>query len=265
MLHIFSVPTLRSVKQVTLLIPTFNVAGTLERCIDSCQGLYDELLIVDSWSSDATLAIAERFGARIIQRDYEHSASQKNWAIPQASHSWILLLDADELLRPELHDELAAWRESDALDPHDGYWIYRANHFLGRRVRFSGWQGDKVIRLFQRDRCRYAPKQVHSEIEATGPIGRLTHRMNHNTFVDIPSWEAKLRRYAEWQAGDYDARTPHITPYHTVLKPAWRFLKHFVLRGGILDGYVGYKVSAYAAWAVWLRYDVLRRRRMNRE
>ena len=169
MLHIFSVPTLRSVKQVTLLIPTFNVAGTLERCIDSCQGLYDELLIVDSWSSDATLAIAERFGARIIQRDYEHSASQKNWAIPQASHSWILLLDADEWLRPELHDELAAWRESDALDPHDGYWIYRANHFLGRRVRFSGWQGDKVIRLFQRDRCRYAPKQVHSEIEATGP------------------------------------------------------------------------------------------------
>ena len=167
MLHIFSVPTLRSVKQVTLLIPTFNVADTLERCIDSCQGLYDELLIVDSWSSDATLAIAERFGARIIQRDYEHSASQKNWAIPQASHSWILLLDADEWLRPELHAELAAWRASDALDPHNGYWIYRANHFLGRRVRFSGWQGDKVIRLFQRDRCRYAPKQVHSEIEAT--------------------------------------------------------------------------------------------------
>ncbi len=96
MLHLFSVPTLRTVKQVTLLIPTLNVADTLERCIDSCHGLYDELLIVDSWSSDATLAIAERFGARIIQRDYEYSASQKNWAIPQASHSWILLLDADE-------------------------------------------------------------------------------------------------------------------------------------------------------------------------
>lgn len=250
-------------KPVTLLIPTFNVADSLERCITSCEGLYDELLIVDSWSTDSTLDIARQFGARIIQRDYENSASQKNWAIPQAANPWILLLDADEWLRPELHAELRAWRDAAGADSHDGYWIYRANHFLGRRVRFSGWQGDKVIRLFQRDRCRYAPKQVHSEIVASGPIGRLQHRMNHNTFMDIPSWESKLRRYAEWQAGDYDSRTPHITPYHTLVKPAWRFFKHFVLRGGILDGYVGYKVSAYAAWAVWLRYDVLRRRRAS--
>ena len=258
-------PKLQAVKQVTLIIPTLNAADSLGRCINSCRGLYDELLLVDSLSTDATRAIAEAMGARIIAREYENSASQKNWAIPQAAHPWILLLDADEWLSPELHAEIAAWRASWAADPHEGYWIYRANHFLGRRVRFSGWQGDKVIRLFQRDRCRYAIKQVHSESEATGPIGRLKHRMNHNTFVDLPSWEAKLRRYAEWQAGDYDARTPHITPYHTMLKPAWRFFKHFVLRGGILDGYVGYKVSAYAAWAVWLRYDVLRRRRTSRE
>lgn len=258
-------PKLQVVKQVTLIVPTLNAADSLARCIDSCRGLFDELLLVDSFSTDATCAIAEGMGARIIVREYENSASQKNWAIPQASHSWILLLDADEWLSPELHAEIAAWRASSASDAHDGYWIYRANYFLGRPVRFSGWQGDKVIRLFQRDRSRYAPKQVHAEIETSGSIGRLKYRMNHNTFVDLPSWEAKLRRYAEWQAGDYDARTPHITPYHTMLKPAWRFLKHFVLRGGILDGYVGYKVSAYAAWAVWLRYDVLRRRRTSRE
>ena len=256
-------PKLQAVKQVTLIIPTLNAADSLARCINSCRGLYDELLLVDSLSTDATCTIAEGMGARIIAREYENSASQKNWAIPQAAHPWILLLDADEWLSPELHAEIAAWRASSAAEPHDGYWIYRANRFLGRRVHFSGWQGDKVIRLFQRDRCRYAPKQVHSEIEATGPIGRLKHRMNHNTFVDLPSWEAKLRRYAEWQAGDFDARTPYITPYHTMVKPAWRFFKHFVLRGGILDGYVGYKVSAYAAWAVWLRYDVLRRRRTS--
>ncbi|MGA1364948.1 MAG: glycosyltransferase family 2 protein [Schleiferiaceae bacterium] len=248
-------------KRVTLLIPTFNVAEILPRCIESCAGLYDELLVVDSGSNDETLSVAARYGARIIQRDYENSASQKNWAIPQASEPWILLLDSDEWLSSELHREIADWRQREEQDVLAGYWIYRANHFLGRRVRFSGWQGDKVIRLFQKDRCRYEPKQVHSEIVAQGSVGRLRYRMNHNTFVDIPTWEAKLRRYAEWQAGDYDARTPQITAYHTVLKPAWRFLKHFVFRGGIFDGYVGYKVSTYAAWAVWLRYDVLRRRR----
>jgi glycosyltransferase involved in cell wall biosynthesis len=249
------------VKRVTLLIPAVNAADILPRCIESCRGLYDELLVVDSGSADTTLAVASGYGARILERDYENSASQKNWAIPQATHEWILLLDTDEWLTTELHLELAAWKAATEPDPHDGYWLYRANHFMGRRVRFSGWQGDKVIRVFRRDRCRYEAKQVHAEITAAGPIGRFAHRLNHNTFVDIPSWETKLRRYAEWQAGDYDARTPHITPYHTLVKPAWRFLKHYVLRGGILDGYVGYKVSAYAAWAVWLRYDVLRRRR----
>ena len=220
-------PKLQAVKQVTLIIPTLNAADSLARCINSCRGLYDELLLVDSLSTDATCTIAEGMGARIIAREYENSASQKNWA----------------------------------AEPHDGYWIYRANHFLGRRVHFSGWQGDKVVRLFNRDRCRYATKQVHSEIETSGTLGRLKYRMNHNSFVDLDSWEAKLRRYSEWQANDYDARTPRITAYHIMVKPAWRFFKHFLLQGGIFDGYVGYKVSSYAAWAVWLRYDVLRRRR----
>ncbi|MFM6959589.1 MAG: glycosyltransferase family 2 protein [Schleiferiaceae bacterium] len=247
-------------KRVTLLIPAQNAADLLPRCIESCAGLYDELLLVDSGSTDGSLEVAARYGARILQRDYENSASQKNWAIPQARHEWILLLDSDEWLSPELHREIGAWR-SQPEGPEDGFWLYRANWFMGRRVRYSGWQGDKVVRVFRRDACRYESKQVHAEITAAGPIGRFRYRLNHNTFVDLPTWEAKLRRYAEWQAGDYDARTPVVTPYHTLLKPAWRFLKHFVLRGGILDGYVGYRVSAYAAWAVWLRYDVLRRRR----
>ena len=227
-------PKLQAVKQLTLMIPTLNAADSLARCIDSCRGLYDELLLVDSLSTDATCSIAEGMGARVIAREYENSASQKNWAIPQASHSWILLLDADEWLSPELHAEIAAWRASSAAEPHD---------------------------LFNRDRCRYATKQVHSEIETSGTLGRLKYRMNHNSFVDLDSWEAKLRRYSEWQANDYDARTPRITAYHIMVKPAWRFFKHFLLQGGIFDGYVGYKVSSYAAWAVWLRYDVLRRRR----
>ncbi|MDP4931797.1 MAG: glycosyltransferase, partial [Schleiferiaceae bacterium] len=96
-------------KQVTLIIPTLNAADSLARCINSCRGLYDELLLVDSLSTDATRAIAEGMGARIIAREYENSASQKNWAIPQAAHPWILLLDADEWLSPELHAEITAW------------------------------------------------------------------------------------------------------------------------------------------------------------
>ncbi|NQW25065.1 MAG: glycosyltransferase family 2 protein [Cryomorphaceae bacterium] len=240
----------------TLLVPTFNEAACLERCLASAIDLADELLIVDSFSTDETLAIAQRFGARIVQREYVHSASQKNWAIPQAHHPWILLLDADEWLSPTLYAELKAMKEGP--EPQQaGFWIYRANHFLGQRVRYSGWQGDKVIRLFQRDACRYQDQHVHAEIIAKGPVGKLQGRLNHDTYKGIAAWEAKLRRYAQWQALDYDGRTGRITWVHCWLKPGFRFFKQYVLRLGFLDGAMGFTVSKYAAWAVRLRYEAL--------
>ena len=150
----------------TLLVPTYNEEDVLERCLSSAAALADEILVVDSFSTDGTLKIAQRFGVKILQREYQNSASQKNWAIPQASHPWILLLDADEWLSPSLQQELR--RVKDGRDPMEcGFWMYRANHFLGKRVRYSGWQGDKVIRLFQRDTCRYQEKHVHAEIETS--------------------------------------------------------------------------------------------------
>ena len=140
--------------KITLLIPTYNVEDCLERCLSSAVDLVDEILVVDSYSTDHSLEIARRFGARILQRDYENSASQKNWAIPQASHSWILLLDADEWLSPSLHAEILRLKSAKEEPVDTGFWIYRANHFMGRRIRYSGWQKDKVIRFFQRDFCR---------------------------------------------------------------------------------------------------------------
>lgn len=246
---------LRAVKW-TLIVPTFNEEDVLARCLASAADLADEILVVDSFSTDGTLAIAEKFGARVIQRSYENSASQKNWAIPQATHKWILLLDADEWLTPALHDELHHLKSTREAN-EAGFWIYRANHFLGKRVRYSGWQGDKVIRLFQRDLCRYEEKHVHSEIITHGHVGSLKARLNHDTYKGIPAWEAKLRRYAAWQAQDYDGRTGELGFYHYWIKPGYRFFKHFVLRGGFLDGHIGMKVSSYAAWAVRLRYEAL--------
>lgn len=241
----------------TLLVPTFNEEAVLERCLSSAVDLADEILVVDSFSTDGTLGIAEKFGAKIVQRAYQNSASQKNWAIPQAAHAWILLLDADEWLSPALRQELKRLKTAPA-PKEAGFWIYRANHFLGKRVRFSGWQGDKVIRLFHRDSCRYQERSVHAEIETAGAVGKLRGKLNHDTFKGIPAWEMKLRRYAAWQSRDYESKTGPITLFHWWLKPGFRFVKHYLLRGGFLDGGIGYKVSAYAAWAVRLRYEAMR-------
>ena len=156
--------------KITLIVPTHNEENVLDRCIGSTKDLADEILVVDSFSTDNTLEIAKSHGARIIQRKYENSASQKNWAIPQASFSWILLLDADEWLTQKLYEELKQIKAQVREPIESGFWIYRSNHFMGKRVRYSGWQGDKVVRLFKKEDCSYKIQSVHSEIMTSGKL-----------------------------------------------------------------------------------------------
>ena len=250
--------------KITLIVPTYNEEKVLDRCIVSIKDLADEILVVDSFSSDNTLEIAKAHGARIIQRKYENSASQKNWAIPQASFSWILLLDADEWLTQKLYEELKQIKSQDHEPIESGFWIYRSNHFMGKRVRYSGWQGDKVIRLFKKEDCSYKIQSVHSEIMTSGKLSFLRSYLNHDTYRGISAWEEKLERYAQWQAQDYSQKMGKVTLFHTLIKPLFRFFKHYILSGGFLDGYVGFRISKYAAWSVWLRYKKVIKIRSNR-
>jgi glycosyltransferase involved in cell wall biosynthesis len=251
--------------KITLIVPTFNEEKVLDRCIRSTKDLADEILVVDSFSTDNTLEIAKAHGAIIIQRKYENSASQKNWAIPQASFSWILLLDADEWLTQKLFEELKQIKAQVHEPIESGFWIYRSNHFMGKRVRYSGWQGDKVVRLFKKEDCSYKIQSVHSEIMTSGKLSFLRSSLNHDTYKGISAWEEKLERYAEWQAQDYSQKMGKVTLFHTIIKPLFRFFKHYILSGGFLDGYIGFRISKYAAWSVWLRYKKVIKIRSNRE
>jgi glycosyltransferase involved in cell wall biosynthesis len=219
-------------------------------------------MVVDSFSTDNTLELAKSISTTILQREYQNSASQKNWAIPQAKHEWILLLDADERITPELKEEVIAILKSNP--DISGFWIPRINYFMGKRIRFSGWQGDKVIRLFKRDACRYEQKHVHAEIITKGEVSKLKNAISHNTYVSLEAMQNKLDRYAQWQAKDYDGRTGQITPYHTVIKPFVRFIKHYIFQLGILDGKVGYIISSLQANAVKMRYHYLKKIRKER-
>ncbi|HEY0262099.1 MAG TPA: glycosyltransferase family 2 protein, partial [Chitinophagales bacterium] len=215
----------------------------------------DEIIVVDGGSTDKTLELAKQSGVRVLQREFDYPASQKNWAIPQASNEWILLVDADERVTDELREEIIEILKNTP-DEKDvvAYWIYRDNQFMGEKVRFSGWQGDKVIRLFRKSKCRYEDKMVHEEIIADGKVGFLKNRFYHNTYTTFDAHIAKLNRYATWQASDYDKKTGTLTAYHFVLKPFWRFFKHYVVKLGFLDGLVGLVVSYLAAYATFNRY-----------
>ena len=174
---------------ITAIIPTFNEADHVAEAIASVH-FADEIIVVDSYSTDQTVEIAQRLGVTIFKHKYEHSAAQKNWIIPQAKHEWVFILDADERVSESLKEEIIRKLSQDQIQ-EDAFWIKRTNYFLGKKIKYSGWQGDKVIRLFKRDNCRYQNKHVHAEIETTGKIGSLHEKLTHYTFKSMDHYIGK--------------------------------------------------------------------------
>ncbi len=239
----------------SILITTHNEATNLPRTLAAIQNWTDDLLIVDSFSTDQTPTLAAAAGARVEQRQYQGPADQKNWAIPRARHKWLLILDADEVVRPELRTEIDALLNAREDPAAEVYWIGRNNYFMGRRIKYSGWQNDSVVRLILRDRARYHEVQVHEEIDTTGlQVGCLRGRLDHYTFRSLDHFLAKMRRYARWSARDHAARTGKIGAYHLLIKPLFRFWKHYIVKSGWRDGAAGLVVAAVMAWGVFLRY-----------
>lgn len=240
-------------RPLSIIIPTFNEAHNIHAILENI-AWGDEIIVVDSFSTDETVAIAEQHRVKILQRKYIGPADQKNWAIPQAQHEWVLILDADERVPDALREEIQALLSQPQI-PFDGFWIKRQNYFMGKQIKYSGWQGDAVIRLIRKEVCRYNDKQVHEEIETTGiRVGKLQNKMDHYTYKDTKHFLDKMQRYSEWSAKDYFDRTPQVSLFHLVIKPLFRFFKHFVLQQGFRDGKRGLIISAIMAWGVFMRY-----------
>lgn len=238
--------------KLTAIIPTGNEIHNIEDVIASVS-FADEILVVDSFSTDGTFERAQELATKVIRREYAYSASQKNWAIPQAKHEWILLVDADERVTSELKEEIINILNQPKQE-YIAYWIGRMNHFMGERVNYSGWRNDSVIRLFKRDFCKYEDKHVHEEIIANGTVGKLINKLYHNTYVSFDNYLEKMNRYAWWQAKDYDKKTGKLTPYHFVIKPFWGFFKHYIVQSGFRDGVVGLAIAYIQGYVVFMRY-----------
>ncbi len=238
-------------RPLTVIVPTYNEEATLRGCLESVR-FADEVLVVDSFSTDQTLSIAREFGARTLQHEYVYSAKQKNWAIPLATHEWILLVDSDERVTPGLRDEILALLHEAPF--HDGYWIRRSNHFLGRRIRRCGWGTDKVIRFFRRDMARYQDREVHAEIDLPGPLPVLDHPLEHYSFRSFSQYFRKLQLYSEWGAGQLYKEGRRAGALQIFGRPVSRFLKMYVVRLGFLEGLHGLVLSLLGAFTVYLKY-----------
>ncbi len=238
-------------EKLTVLVPTFNEEEMLRACLESVKWA-DELFVVDSFSTDRTLEIAAEFGARTIQHEYVNSATQKNWAIPQAKNEWILVIDSDERATPALIEEVKALM---AAGPDaDAYRIPRRSFFFGREIRHCGWESDKVTRLFRRD-ARYLDREVHADIDVSGmKLGEVSGIFEHHTVRSFDQYFEKFGRYTTWAANDLRKRGRRAGLLSLTARPAARFFKMYILRLGFLDGLHGLVLCWLATMSVFMKY-----------
>jgi glycosyltransferase involved in cell wall biosynthesis len=239
--------------KLTVLIPCKNEVHNIRACIESVRPVADEILVADSGSSDGTLEIVRELGGcRVIEREFINYADFKNWAIPHAQHEWVLVVDADERMTPELASEI---RDLIAFEPNlDAYGMQRQNFFLGHPIRHCGWNRSYIHRLFRRDTCRYRYCRVHEEVDVPASrVGKLREKLLHYTAVDLDEFIAKQQRYATWSALDaYDAGK-RASWLRLLTHAPLRFLQLYVLRGGWLDGRAGAVVCGITAWYTFLK------------
>ncbi len=237
-------------EKLTAIIPTYNEEDNIEECLKSVD-FADEIIVVDSFSTDRTPEIAKKYATKFVQHEYGYSARQKNWIIPQAKYEWILLVDADERVTPQLREEILRELESPR---YDAYWIRRRNFFWNKEIRYGSWGRDKVIRLFRRDLSRYEDKEVHAEIIVDGKVGFLKEKLLHYTYKGLDDYLKRLNRYSVWGANQRLKEGWKGRWYHVVLYPPFTFLRNYVVNLGFLDGLEGFVVEALNSYYVFLKY-----------
>ncbi len=249
--------------KITALLITYNEYENLEKLLPKLC-FADEVIIVDSISQDHSQELVAQFPkAQFIQRKFDNFSSQRNYALSLAKNEWILFLDADEGLPKELVEEVKNITTSDENTVCDAYYVYRKYHFMNKHLHYSGWQSDKVIRLFRKSKCYYKG-YVHEQLEVNGTIGSLSTRIEHYTYKNFDHYVHKLHQYADLKAQELYSQNIKATAFHYFFKPAYRFLNSYFIRLGFLDGYEGLINCITQSYGVFVRYVKLRELEKNK-
>lgn len=241
--------------RVSAIITTFNEEVHIAACIESLLWC-DEILVVDSFSTDRTPEIARGYEkVRFYQRTYYGSASQKNWAMDQVENEWILIFDADERCTPALQQEIEALLATGPS--HSAYTIRRRVYFLDRLIRFSGWQHDQVVRLIQRGTARYPNRRVHADMITRGPAPLLRNPMDHYMTDSFDEYARRIEKYSFWGASQ-NWREGKKSGFTQVFgRSIWRFLRTYIFQLGILDGMHGLVFCMLQAYGTYLKWALL--------
>jgi glycosyltransferase involved in cell wall biosynthesis len=249
------------VPKLSVTVITHDESTNIDAALESAAWA-DEIVVVDSGSTDDTVERARRHGARVLHREWDGYGAQKNFAAAQVSHDWVLVLDADERITPELAAEMRALLASDP--PHAGYRMPRVTNYLGKWIRTTDWYPNLQLRLYDRRRARWSMRPVHESLIVDGSVGVLRHELLHFPYRDVSDHLRKIDRYTSLAAQHMLQQNQKGGVASIVVYPPAAFLRNYVARGGFRQGSTGLIISALNSYYVLLKFVKLwelRRRR----
>ncbi len=243
-------------QKLSVLIITFNEELHIKSLLEDID-FADEIIVVDSFSTDKTVEIIESFkNVRLIQNHFINYTLQRNFALDQAKNPWILFIDADERLTPNLKAEILSTINDEK--PASAYLIYRTFMFKNLKLRFSGWQTDKIFRLFKKENCSYTEdRMVHEKLTVNGPVAILKNKIIHFSYTNYEDYKMKMYKYGILKANEKHNKKQSGSRFLMVFHPIYTFLYQFLIRLGFLDGIKGVTICYLNAYSIFIRHKEL--------
>jgi glycosyltransferase involved in cell wall biosynthesis len=237
--------------KISATIIVYNEERNIARAIESLR-CADEIVVVDSGSSDRTTEIAENLGAKVLETVWPGYSKQKNYAAERAAHDWILSIDADESLSESLEAEI--WRLKKTGPQFDAYTMPRLAKYLGRWIHHSGWYPDRKVRLYDRRKAEWTGEYVHESVKVNGSVGHLESNLLHFTCDSLSEHLKTMDRYTTLAAEQLIAAKQKVTWGRLIFEPPWTFFRTYVLKAGFLDGVEGLAIANMAALYNFVKY-----------
>jgi glycosyltransferase involved in cell wall biosynthesis len=241
---------------ISAVIITYNEEKNIARCIDSVLGIADEIVIVDSFSTDRTPEICLSYKVKFIQHPFEGYIEQKNYALSHASNDFVLSLDADEALSDTLKESIRQVKHASAFD---GYFMNRLTSYCGKWIHHSGWYPDRKMRLFNRNKGKWAGVNPHDrfELDQNATFSYLKGDILHYSYYTLEEHRRQIEKFTDISSNALFNKGVRSGPLKIFFKPVARFLKAYFLRGGFLDGKEGFTIARMTARASYLKYSKL--------
>lgn len=237
---------------ISTIVVCYNEERRIARCLESCRPFSDEIIVVDSHSTDRTVELSRPLATKVIAHDWLGYGRQKQLALTYATHDWVFSIDADEEVSPELQREIAS------LDfAHDGYWMPRRPYYLGRWIRHSGWYPGYILRLFRRDRGRFTDETLHEHVVVEGRTRKLHGDLLHYSYRSVSHHLAKMNDFTTLAAQKMFDQGRRARLRQLTITPTLEFGKIYFLRRGFLDGFAGLVIALLHAYYVFLKYAKL--------